>query len=79
MRSSEAEAARGADLLFVSPVYPTRPIRARPRLGLERALAIARAGCAPAIALGGMDEEKGRAAIAAGFHGWAAIDAWLDD
>jgi thiamine-phosphate pyrophosphorylase len=75
----EAQAARGADLLFVSPVYLTSSHPGAPALGLEKALAIASAGGTTAIALGGMDEEKGREAIAAGFHGWAAIDAWLDD
>ena len=73
----QAEAARGADLLFVSPLYPTSSHPSATALGLELALAIARAGGGAAIALGGMDEKKGRAAIAAGFHGWAAIDAWL--
>jgi thiamine-phosphate pyrophosphorylase len=74
---SEAEAVRSADLLFVSPLYPTSSHLGTPALGLEKALEIARAGGTTAIALGGMDEKKGREAMAAGFHGWAAIDAWL--
>lgn len=73
----EAEAARGADLLFVSPIYPTSSHPDAPALGLQQALAIACGGGGAAIALGGMNEARGRAAIAAGFHGWAAIDAWL--
>jgi thiamine-phosphate pyrophosphorylase len=72
----EAQAARGADLLFVSPLYATASHPGANLLGLDQALAIARAGGTAAIALGGMDEEKGRKAMAAGFHGWAAIDAW---
>jgi thiamine-phosphate pyrophosphorylase len=74
---NEAKAARGADLLFVSPVYATASHPGAPALGLEQALTIAHAGGGAALALGGMDEAKGRAAMAAGFHGWAAIDAWL--
>ena len=42
----------------------------------EAMTALAEAAGVPAIALGGMDEARGAAAIAASFHGWAAIDAW---
>jgi NitT/TauT family transport system permease protein len=31
----------------------------------------------PVIALGGMDERRGRALRPMGIYGWAAIDAWL--
>jgi thiamine-phosphate pyrophosphorylase len=75
----EAQAARdaGADLVFVSPVYPTRSHPGSTPLGAERAAKLATiAGC-PAIALGGMTFgtywELGPA-----FHGWAGIDAWLE-
>jgi len=75
----EALAARGADLVFVSPLFPSASHPDRANLGLEEALALARLAAAPAIALGGMDAARGTAVMAAGFHGWAAIDAWLKD
>jgi thiamine-phosphate pyrophosphorylase len=75
----EALAARGADMVFVSPLVPSASHPDRANLGLEEARALARLAAAPAIALGGMDAARGAAAMAAGFHGWAAIDAWLKD
>ena len=72
----EAVAASGADLMFVSPVFATRSHPGGEPLGIERALALAAIARVPAIALGGMDAARGEAAIAAGFHGWAGIDAW---
>jgi thiamine-phosphate pyrophosphorylase len=71
-----ALAAREADLVFVSPVHATRSHPGVAGLGLAAAAALARLAGVPAIALGGMDEDRGAAAMAAGFHGWAAIDAW---
>jgi thiamine-phosphate pyrophosphorylase len=72
----EALAARSADLAFVSPVHATRSHPGAAGIGIEAALELARLAGVPAIALGGMNEARGAAAIAAGFHGWAAIDAW---
>lgn len=72
----EAVAAQGADLVFVSPVFATACHPNAAALGLEAALDLARLAEVPAIALGGMNLSRGAAAIAAGFHGWAAIDAW---
>ena len=66
----------GADLIFVSPIFPTRshpgaaasgPLRAALRIeGLD----------IPAIALGGMNARRFRRIRGFGFYGWAAIDAW---
>lgn len=67
----------GADVVFVSPVHATRSHPGARSLGLVRALALARQSRVPVIALGGMNARRGKAAIAAGFHGWAAIDAWI--
>jgi thiamine-phosphate pyrophosphorylase len=75
----EAVTARGADLVFVSPVYPTASHPGGAAMGLGAALNLARLAGVPAIALGGMDRARGAEATAAGFHGWAAIDAWLRD
>jgi thiamine-phosphate pyrophosphorylase len=69
----------GADLLFVSPLYPTRSHPGAGALGPARAAAIARGLGIPVIALGGMDAARFRKLRKAGFHGWAAIDAWLPD
>ena len=68
---------QGAVLVFVSPVFSTRSHPGRRPLGPELAQAIARAAEAPAIALGGMNEERFAALEGDDFYGWAAIDAWL--
>ena len=65
----------GADALFVSPVYATRSHAGEDGIGPLGAMRI---GCGlglPLIALGGMTERRWRRLR--GFHGWAAIDAWL--
>ena len=74
----EALAARDAraDLVFVSPVFPTHSHPAATVLGAEHAAKLATiAGC-PAIALGGMTFGK-YWELGPAFHGWAGIDAWL--
>lgn len=73
----EAHAMRDADLVFVSPVYASASHPGGSALGLTAALNLARVASVPAIALGGMDGERGAEAMAAGFHGWAGIDAFL--
>jgi thiamine-phosphate pyrophosphorylase len=77
--AQEPRAARGADLLFVSPLFPSVSHPDRAALGLAGALALAQLAGVPAIALGGMNQARGEEAMAAGFLGWAAIDAWLRD
>ena len=75
----EARAAReaGADLVFISPVFPTGSHPGAAALGAERAGRLAEmAGC-PAVALGGMSFGKFWE-IGPAFHGWAGIDAWLE-
>ncbi len=74
----QAEAAREADLIFVSPIFATLSHPGVATLGIKRGLVLAGHAPVPAIALGGMNAERGEAAIRAGFHGWAAIDAWLN-
>ena len=80
---SRAEAIAGkrarADALFVSPVWPTRSHPGAGGLGPSRAAIIARGLGLPVIALGGMDAARFRTSGRLGFHGWAAIDAWLPD
>jgi thiamine-phosphate pyrophosphorylase len=65
---------RGADLLFLSPVFPTRSHPEAKTLGRLRFSLLARQTRVPSIALGGMNEKRARGL--AGAYGWAAIDAW---
>jgi len=65
---------RGADLIFLSPVFATRShVQARP-LGPIRFASLARRTQLPLVALGGMNETRFRALR--GAYGWAGIDAW---
>lgn len=66
-----------ADALFVSPLYPTRTHPGAATLGPVAALRIARNLGIPLIALGGVSRQRWRRLRGLGFHGWAAIDAWL--
>lgn len=76
----EARAARraGADVVFVSPLYPTRSHPGAPMLGRAAWLRLARLADAQAIALGGLTPARARALRLAGARdaGWAAIDSW---
>ncbi len=65
----------GADALFVSPVYATRSHAGEGGIGPSGAMRIGRGLGIPLIALGGMTERRWRRLR--GFHGWAAIDAWV--
>lgn len=77
---NEAEAkaarARGAALVFVSPVFPTRSHPDAPALGVREACRLADIARCPAIALGGMDSDR-FLSIDAVFHGFGGIDCWL--
>lgn len=75
---AEAMAGRraGADALFVSPVYATRSHAGDAGIGPVGAMRIGRGLGLPLIALGGMTERRWRRLR--GFHGWAAIDAWVE-
>ena len=66
---------RGADAVFLSPVFATRSHPGTKAIGRVRFGLINRGLCVPVIALGGMDER--RAKSLPGIHGWAGIDAWL--
>ncbi|MEG3162028.1 thiamine phosphate synthase [Sphingomonas sp. LB2R24] len=67
----------GADALFVSPVHSTRSHDGVAGIGPARALRIGRGLGVSIIALGGMTESRWRRIRRFGFHGWAAIDAWM--
>jgi thiamine-phosphate pyrophosphorylase len=64
-----------ADLVLLSPVFPTRTHPGGATLGPVRFLLLARRSLAPVIALGGMNRRRARALP--GF-GWAAIDGLSD-
>jgi len=72
-----AAEAKGASLVFVSPVFATRSHPGRKPLDRQLALRIARSAGVPAIALGGMNASKFAWLEREGFYGWAGIDAWM--
>lgn len=75
MELKAAERA-GADLVFVSPLFPTRSHPGAPALGPVRFALIAREARVPVIALGGMNPVRARRLGGLNVYGWAAIDAW---
>ena len=74
LREIRAAERAGADLIFLSPVYPTRSHPGAPALGAGRFALLAHQTRVPVIALGGMNAEKARRL--GGAYGWAGIDAW---
>ncbi|MES2270120.1 MAG: thiamine phosphate synthase [Pseudomonadota bacterium] len=75
MRSAEQS---GADILFVSPVFPTRSHPGSRTLGRVRFAMLARQANRPVIALGGMTASRWRGLHPSCAKGWAAIDGWLE-
>lgn len=65
----------GADLIFVSPVFPTRSHLRGRTLGPMRFATLARHAHMPVIALGGMNARRFQSITKLGCYGWAAIDA----
>ena len=74
LRELKAAERSGADLVFLSPAYPTRSHPGAPALGPRRFALMAHQAKVPVIALGGMDKERAR--TLGGADGWAGIDAW---
>jgi len=72
--AAELRAAHHADLVFVSPVFPTRSHPGARSLGPRRFAALLAQADMPVIALGGVDAKRAKRLIAMGAHGWAAID-----
>jgi len=66
----------GADLLFLSPVYATSSHSGARTLGLALFAWLARRTPLPVIAMGGMNQTRGRRLASFGAYGWAGIDAW---
>lgn len=67
----------GADLLLLSPVFPTRSHSAAKTLGLMRFASLARASRLPVIALGGVQPRYEKQLGLIGAYGWAGIDAFI--
>lgn len=70
----QAFASRGAELCFVSPLFPTRSHVGAGALGRVRFAALARQVGAPVMALGGVKVAHRRMLHGIGAAGWAAID-----
>jgi thiamine-phosphate pyrophosphorylase len=70
----QAMAARGADLCFVSPLFPTRSHVGAGALGRLRFAVLARMVDPPVMALGGVRAEHRHMLAGIGADGWAAID-----
>jgi thiamine-phosphate pyrophosphorylase len=68
--------AQGADLVFLSPVFPTSSHPEAPSLGPVRFGLLARGHRGPVIALGGMDNRRARRMKALGAAGFAAVGWW---
>ncbi|WP_336958191.1 thiamine phosphate synthase [Sphingobium aquiterrae] len=67
--------ARGADMVLISPAFPTRSHPGAPTLGRIGFARLARqAQGMTVIALGGMNAGRAKQVRALSAHGWAAID-----
>jgi thiamine-phosphate pyrophosphorylase len=73
-REAVAAVRRGAEVVFVSPVFGTRSHPGAEALGVRKARQITQELPVVVIALGGMGARRFRRVT--GFDGWAAIDAW---
>ena len=67
---------RRPDLLFLSPIFPTRTHPDWRPLGHMRAAALLRLAKRPVLALGGMSKGRFARISGLGFAGWGGIDAW---
>ncbi len=74
MKDLRAAERAGADVVFLSPVFPTRSHPGARALGPLCFGFIARRARIPVIALGGMTAARFRPMRALGAYGWAAID-----
>ncbi|WP_199555126.1 thiamine phosphate synthase [Sandaracinobacteroides hominis] len=68
---------RGADLVFLSPVFSTRSHPGAEFLGPVRFGLAARGAPGPVLALGGMDRKRGRRMQPLGAAGYGGIDCWV--
>lgn len=73
-REMAAAGRGGADMVLLSPLFPTRSHPGGASLGRVRFAKLARGADMPVIALGGVKREHGRMLRGVGAAGWAAID-----
>jgi len=66
----------GADIVFLSPVFPTASHPGAPVLGPVRFGLMARGAGGPVMALGGMSQQRARRMQPLGAAGFGAIDYW---
>jgi thiamine-phosphate pyrophosphorylase len=78
-REMRAAMRAGADLIFLSPLFPTRSHPGGAALGRRRFAALAGQVSIPVIALGGMHGGHARMLRDIGASGWAAIDGLSRD
>ena len=74
-REMQKAERNGAEMLFVSPVFPTRTHAGAQTLGRVRFGLLARKAQRPVIALGGMTTHRAQVTGKLGAKGWAAIDS----
>lgn len=72
----ETAAKAGAQIAFLSPVFPTASHPDRPALGVRRLIALAAASPIPVIALGGVDADNAQDLAGRNVAGFAAIGAF---
>ncbi len=65
-----------ADVVLLSPVFPTRSHPGAPVLGARRFAGLARSSALPVVALGGVNAATVNALEGTGAWGVAAIDGW---
>ena len=68
-----------ADMVFVSPLFPTRSHPGAASLSRVRFTALARQADRPVMALGGVQPGHRRMLRGIGAHGWAAIDGLVSE
>jgi thiamine-phosphate pyrophosphorylase len=68
---------RGADLILLSPLFPTRSHPSGKPLGAHRFARLAGATRLPVIALGGVEPRHFRLLERIAVYGWAGIDAFI--
>ena len=77
LRELRSAQLRGARMIFLSPLFPTRSHPDRKPLPRMKMAAMIRLSRVPVIALGGMDSKRFRRLQRLGLSGWAGIDAWI--
>ncbi len=71
------DAVRGADILFLSPVFETGSHPGAAALGAARFKALAARAPAPVLGLGGVDEQNAHAIAGANVCGFGAVSAFV--